>query len=271
MANLNAFETSNWKQLPMQQRIEALQGLENTMAAKQGRAPRTITPDKNMPGARRGQYSPSEPDKLRVNADLIKSDKGNYQAMQTTIHEGRHAYQDDCIQGKAKPLPQDRSKAESWTHNMPGRGGVYNTDGVNYRYQPVEADANSYAKGEMNGLSSQYGRDSAYVEFSAARDQNDRRTECYAKMQYGENYEQRIRQDIDKRYQSKAQQQTTPQQQARPQQAAPPQQAADKTAVAESKGSGSSQSGTPSAAPEKSRPQSQVKSVQAHSRGGQSR
>ena len=206
MPDLSAFETSNWKRLSTHRRVDALQGLENSMAAKQGRSPRSVVLDGNMPDARHGQYNPGDPDILRVNMNLVKSDNGNYQAMQSTIHEGRHAYQDDCIRSRATALPQDRSRVESWAHNMPGRGGVYNTDGVDYRYQPVEADANDYARGEMNRFSSQYGNDPAYNDFSTARDQNDRKTELYARMQHGEHYEQVIRQDIDKRYQEKAQQ-----------------------------------------------------------------
>lgn len=208
MTDYIEFETSMWSKMSHDQRVDALQGLENSMAAEQGRPPRNIKAS-DLPPTRRGQYSPKDPSNLQVNNSLINSSDGNYQAMQTTIHEGRHAYQDDCVTGIATPQPQDKGKVETWSHNMPGRGGVYNNaDKMGYpayRYQPIESDANSYAKDKLNSIGSQYSQDPAFRQFCAQRDAQDRYSEAVAKNTYGNDYEQVIKQDIDKRYQAKTQ------------------------------------------------------------------
>lgn len=210
MDDVDNFSTSNWQGLSHQQRVDALQGLENNMASRQGRAPRIVTPDWNMPRTRHGEYKPENADRLHINFRLIDNNNGSYQAMQTMIHEGRHAYQHDCVQGKIIAQPEDQGKVKSWKHNMPipGSSGVYCKNGIDYRYQPVEADAYNYSKEVMNGLISQYANDPAFIQHSSKRDLNDRRTEWFAKLRHGKDYEQDIRQDIDQRYQAKLLQQS---------------------------------------------------------------
>jgi len=205
MPDYSVFETSKWEKMTPFDRMEALQGLEISMAAEQGRTPRKVHPKSDFPSSTRGQYNPTDPGYLYINSSLINSNKENYQAMQTTIHEGRHAYQDDCVTGKAVALPQDANKIDSWSRNMPGRGGVYNqNDYTTYRFQPVEVDANNYAKERVNAIGSQYSQDSAFKSFCFKRDAQDRYSEMKAKVSYGADYEKVISQDIDKRFQAQS-------------------------------------------------------------------
>lgn len=207
MVDLRIFKTSNWERMSNRQRVDALQELENSMASEQRRRPRTVLPSA-LSNTTRGQYMPLDPDNLHINNQLIQNDHGNYQAMQTVIHEGRHAYQDDCVTRRTVPLSQDKGHLGSWAQNMPGRGGVYNnTFFVDYRYQPVETDANNYAKDKVNSFGNQYLHDPAYKQFCDKRDAQDRHTENVAISTYGNDYEQVIRRDIERRYQTQAQQQ----------------------------------------------------------------
>jgi hypothetical protein len=206
MPNVSMFETSNWEKLSRRRRVEALQGLENSMAAEQGRSPRAVKSTKFKESGIRGQYRPQDTGSLHISKSLIKSNDGNYQAMQTAIHEGRHAYQDDCVTGKTNPSPQDKGKVASWSHNMPGHGGAYYNSGAPYRYQPVEADANDYAKDKMNSFDTQLGKDPAYVRHSANRDTYDRYTDSLARQTLGNDYRQKISDGVERSYQAKQQQ-----------------------------------------------------------------
>jgi len=199
MQDYSVFETSNWKDMSYFERTEALQSLEIAMAAEQGRTPRKVH-SSDLPPTTRGQYNPTDPNYIYINSYLIKSNDGNYQAVQTTLHEGRHAYQDDCVSGKVVSMHKDTEKVCSWAINMPGRGGVYNRDGVEYRYQPVEIDANDYAKEKMNSLAEQYSKDPAFKKFCGRSDAQDRYTETRARFSYGAEYKEIIKQDISNRY-----------------------------------------------------------------------
>lgn len=204
--DVSAFKSSNWQSMNATQRVGALQGLEGNMAQQQGRQPRTVKTEK-MESGTNGYYSMADPQYVKLNADLVASPQGNYQAMQTTIHEGRHAYQDDCVRGRIAPQPQDQAKEESWKQNSSATGGVYNSPQnsafVDYRYQPKEADANTYAKDQMNSCGGQLSGDPAYHAFTEKRDAQDRYTAAAAKSAYGDNYEQVIREDIGRRYEAK--------------------------------------------------------------------
>jgi len=149
-----------------------------------------------------------DPKCLSLNSSLVNDNNGSYQAMQTTIHEGRHAYQDDCIRGRIKPQPQDRGKVEVWAYNSSALGGVYYGSSDNsftdYRYQPKEADANNFANAKMNSFSNEFFQDQSYSYFTTKRDYENLYTEAIAKSTYGENYEQAVQGRVESDYQVKS-------------------------------------------------------------------
>ena len=211
MPDLSAFKSSDWDKLTPVERVAELQKLEGQIAKEQGRPERTVR-IQNMPDSTRGHYSMNDPNHLWINSNLVMEDKGNYQAMQTTIHEGRHAYQDDCIRGRIVPEPQDKGKVESWAHNSSAIGGVYNSaeksSFIDYRYQPKEVDANNFANEKMDSFSSQFQDDKAFSEFSVNQNMENQYTEAVAKSTYGDNYEHVIQSDIEHRYQAKVEQES---------------------------------------------------------------
>ena len=85
--------------------------------------------------------------------------------MRTTLHEGRHAYQDDIVNGRCSLFDNSDTvdiklvlnSKELWKQNWPTHEyGVYYESNVverpEYRYQPIEADANDYAIIKMNSF-----------------------------------------------------------------------------------------------------------------------
>lgn len=193
--DISFFTTSNWASSSFDERRDALQGLENFFAGVQGRKPRTVMVNDLKPGVM-GQYSPRNSANILISPDLLKDDMGNFMAMDTVIHEGRHAYQDDCIMWLCTPLSADTLSVGGWRENMPGRGGVYFSTGFSYRYQPVEADAYRYASVQMDAYKGDFGDDPNYIAYYIQREAEDDYRETKAKNTLGENYMEIIAQDV---------------------------------------------------------------------------
>lgn len=196
--DVSFFTTSIWASASYDERKDALQGLENFFAGIQGRTPRTVEVEILDPGVT-GQYSPRNPRIILISPDLLSDDMGNFEAMDTIIHEGRHAYQDDCIMWMCSPHSSDILSVGGWRENMPVRGGKYLGKGYpyfSYRYQPVEADAFGYASLQMDNYKSVFGDDENYIDYRINREANDDYQESKAKGALGENFMDIIAQDV---------------------------------------------------------------------------
>ena len=193
--DISSFTTSNWAGASPVERRESLQGLENFFAGVQGRTPRTVTVERLDQGVM-GQYSPSKSNSICISKELLEDNTGNFMAMDTIIHEGRHAYQDDCIMWKCAPLPTDIQSVGAWRENMPGRGGAYFNSGFSYRYQPVEADAFSYAGLQMDAHRGVFGNDPNYIRYFVEREAEDDYHGIKANTALGGNYISIIAQDV---------------------------------------------------------------------------
>lgn len=183
---LQAFRAENWSRLNPNARIRALQCVENRAADEQGRLPRevqyaTFLDDKDGGSAKRkrGFYNPEEPDYLTLNTTLIESDNP-FQAVATTFHEGRHAYQHDVVTGRTLPEknqdPIDaqiaRENKKVWGENFLPNSHFSLKHGhtfSEYRYQSIEADANNYSDKKMNDLGLIFGNDLNYKEWNCKR------------------------------------------------------------------------------------------------------
>ena len=180
---MDAFHSENWERLNFDSRVSALQHLENQSASEQGRSARTIEPsffEKDENGFTTvGYYSPEEQDKLFINQDAINSNSP-YQAMSTVLHEGRHAYQDDIVNDRTSTDknmdPADAQLVDQnkdvWEKNMqddvyfsPKEGDSFSE----YRYQPIEADANNYSDAKMAEFGEKFGDDFNYLEWQNIR------------------------------------------------------------------------------------------------------
>ncbi len=161
------------KGLTDEQKIYCLQELENYMAEVQGRKPRTVVnnPDLNAMGV----YRPYDPDYIEINLDKNPT---SFDCMDTIIHEGRHATQDDCLSGKPynKELYTEE-EIESLRRNSPNHEGIYHSPGengsnVDYFFQPEENDANAFAARTMDSFSDQFRDDPDYKKYVEERKEN---------------------------------------------------------------------------------------------------
>ena len=101
---LDTFQKDNWNNASYQERMDAYQSLEHYMAEREGRAERQIVfgnMDKESPGAV-GYYTSAD-DRLHMDTGYLTGNRNPYDGMDTVIHEGRHAYQADAMNGYVSP------------------------------------------------------------------------------------------------------------------------------------------------------------------------
>ena len=144
--SLHLLNNSEWNKLSISNRASVMQSIENEVARREGRSPCNVSlyseaPDKNG-RISCGGYNLKTSD-IEMNTYHL-SEKTSEGCLNTIMHEGRHAYQDNVVKGNIDHHPQSDVKA--WQHNM--KPGNYISPEQNikgYYRQPIEADAREYA------------------------------------------------------------------------------------------------------------------------------
>lgn len=106
------FKPAKWAGLSPSERLELLKKVEDRVAAEEHRISREIVPVK-MDDL--GKYDPDDPFRVYINENLVNTtwldgqdengrpaNRPGYtvsMALSTVYHEGRHAFQDDCVKG----------------------------------------------------------------------------------------------------------------------------------------------------------------------------
>lgn len=212
--SMEDFLTQNWNNLSQKERLYSLQYYENTLAEEQGRVARkvSIKPDAEMEGAF-GKYNYKEPTYFSINRNFLKNkdntctDWNSYNALKTVAHEGRHAYQDDCIMGRidGRSAGISAKQLEIWRKNRIAyiECEVVEKLFLKYRFQPLEEDANNYGQKEIEILQSHYNGDLNYVHFLEKAKTDNRVYEIRAEEVYGRYFKQTIEKEIDDEYRLK--------------------------------------------------------------------
>lgn len=134
--------SENWEKLTPEQRGGSLQELENRMAEIQTRTPCTMdfVP---MEMGQSGAYIPLN-NHIIINESFLLNGETRMEAIKTTIHEGRHAYQDFAIQHPETHL--NTAEVQAWKENM--NSYIQPDDDIfgyeDYYNQAVERDAYTY-------------------------------------------------------------------------------------------------------------------------------
>lgn len=152
----------NWEGLNDKGKMRELQSVEDKLAKIEGRE--SITIEAHEPsfiekirtwatggGKTMGYFDPNT-HKIFINADLLKSGENIKELVDTVAHEGIHAYQQDCVEGKVKHYNPE--EVEIWRENIlnykPAQIYGY---GI-YRHQPIEEMA--FSRGSVIANSYQY-------------------------------------------------------------------------------------------------------------------
>ncbi len=153
---LNGLREKNWDKMNPAQRLAMLQELENIMAARQGRpALRVNVIPSEETEKRPGVMGYFNEEGIYLNAryfvknksSVLKLDRYNVgAAINTVIHEGRHAWQSHVIESAAAGA-DDNLKAAILLNKLGYRKG-----GSEYSAQLIELDARRYARREYGAM-----------------------------------------------------------------------------------------------------------------------
>ena len=147
---LNGFRSENWNQLASIEKMALLQDMEILLAKLQNRNVREVLAVENFTAKypkiwnlkNHEYYSPGY---YFVNMGM------NYHSLTEVIHEGRHAYQDDCLFDIVPNPDVSYELLELWRLNHAYRGyydykeeAYYDYRYAVHRFQPIEVDCYDY-------------------------------------------------------------------------------------------------------------------------------
>lgn len=190
-----------WANSSFAERIEALNDLENFLAAEDGRQLCEISGASLGPSTRGQHYYDSQSNEhIDLNSDLI-NDQYPYQAVETLFHEERHSYQHHVVQNPE--LANDQAQLKDW--QMSEENGYIQPDEINfstYRWQPTELDANELARSRTDEFFQDTLKDTGqYSNYKNQKEQELSDNIEYAKYELGENYINEAREAMVSKYQ----------------------------------------------------------------------
>ena len=161
-----------WKRYGPEKRHAILQAIEKKLAKEQRREflPLVIHEDPNWHCY--GMFSArGDEKKMWIHQDLIDDPKMRFHALETIIHEGRHAMQYDKVIGKK--LRWYEFKYKRWRDNWQGYFSS-KEDITIYNNQEIERDAQSYTIAKLQKLANKYKKEK---DFAITLQTNKRRYE----------------------------------------------------------------------------------------------
>jgi len=149
MNAMDGLRYENWEKLTLDERLEALQEIENAAAAASCRTPMKITPATYQNTGQvvtMGQMDWANR-QILINADVLRQDSFQCysKCLNTVLHEGRHAYQWSNVY-EQRTEPGDE-RYQSWVMNLEtGYVSAERFGFAHYCMQPVELDAREFAE-----------------------------------------------------------------------------------------------------------------------------
>jgi hypothetical protein len=133
-------------------RLETLQRAENELADSQNRPRCVVSYFEDENHNNKGVFNTDDPGQIQINRSLLQENDPKA-ALETVAHEGRHAYQFDCIKNPDKHI-EATEQIPSWKANMPPEGTYISAarDFDGYWNQPIEVDARTFASSVTESL-----------------------------------------------------------------------------------------------------------------------
>jgi hypothetical protein len=147
LKGISEITSEQWKDLSEKEKIEALQQVETIMAEIQNRPVIEIKAEGMSPHT--AGYYDSNDNSIHINLNNL-GDNNVQDAVDTIVHEGRHAYQDYAV--KHPGLHSDLDVVKAWKENFANYldPSIYGLQ--IYMAQPVEKDAYTYADTICNAI-----------------------------------------------------------------------------------------------------------------------
>jgi hypothetical protein len=144
-------QPDHWETLGEEERLNALQVVEDQMADIQGRESVPVVEDHDLGPGVYGGYNEND-QSIHINSDHMMGDMPVEENVDTIVHEGRHAYQDYAINNPG--VVNDTEIVNQWSENWREENYIRpeNADFEDYVNQPVEADAWGYSRRIVDGI-----------------------------------------------------------------------------------------------------------------------
>lgn len=144
----------SWSEMNIQQREQVLQQVENFAALQENRPAAVFRLDYAMKFEKRGYYD-TDANMIVQNIRCIEDDNPDI-AVKNVLHEGRHAYQYDCIMHPERHTEVKETQIAEWREGFQNYVSTdVKKDYQAYFMQTVEKDArkfaNKYYKSYLNG------------------------------------------------------------------------------------------------------------------------
>lgn len=191
------FKLRKWSKMTSSRRLEVLQALENKMAKKNHREPILVVVYERSDWNCFGMFSVVNGEKLiYVHENLILDPSYRFHALETIIHEGRHATQYNAI--TTKKLHWWNIKEKRWKSNFSGYVSS-NEDKIMYNNQEVERDAQKYTIKWLEKLENKYHNEEDFYKTVKRNIYRYEKADDDARKKYGIFYKFKMRRKIDKR------------------------------------------------------------------------
>lgn len=146
------FHSRNWTRLTPRSRLAAMQEVENRRAKADGRPAVKIGIDPRLGADTYGGFSPRD-EVIALNIRFFQGSEkfgkfGGAKALETILHEGRHAFQHFSVKLNLPSVPA--AQKIDWIAVMHHFGGVYtNRHPIIYFLQSIEMDSRRFARRKL--------------------------------------------------------------------------------------------------------------------------
>ena len=156
-------DDSKWERLSYKERHEVLQKIEEYEAKSTHRPVANFQTKDGMPMASRGYYTCSN-NTITQNYQYTMANSSQ-PALKNLLHEGRHAYQWDCVNNPQNHPEVSHKQIAEWKKNFDNYISAKNAeDKMQYFMQPVEQDARNYADARVEEYSKLTSKDNFKIE-----------------------------------------------------------------------------------------------------------
>ena len=146
----NKFKLKNWSKYSPGKRQRIIEKIEKIQSKKLHRPTLPVVVNTSPNCAYFGMFETNgNKQVLYINVKLLNDPRYRFHALETVLHEGRHAYQYNIINHKRIGLLD--FKKRKWKQNYSGYITA-NEDKLIYSMQPIERDAQKYAISKMSKM-----------------------------------------------------------------------------------------------------------------------
>lgn len=193
----NKFKLRKWNKYSSQKRLAILQALENKLAKKNHREPIKVVVHIRSDWNCFGMFAVEDGKKvIYVHENLILAPALRFHALETIIHEGRHATQYVAI--TEKKLHWWNFREKRWKVNFQGYFSS-SEDQIMYNNQEVERDAQIYTINMLEKLESKYRNEEDFYTTVKRNIYRYEKADQDARKKYGLFYKLKMRKRIDKK------------------------------------------------------------------------